>query len=105
MPKIALADLLHDWERLLETAEQRVEEFPTLAPKLAALRADLARVRELEVERAQLQAARQKASRELDQVKAHGTDQARDVRNRLRALLGSRNPLLAEFKIRPLRPE
>jgi DNA repair exonuclease SbcCD ATPase subunit len=104
LPKIALADLLHDWERLLETAEQRVEEFPVLAPDLAALRADLARVRELEVERAQLQAARQKASRELDRVKAHGTDQARDVRNRLRSLLGSRNPLHREFKIRPLRP-
>lgn len=104
MPKVALADTLADWDRIIEAARRRVAEHPQIRPILEELEGIRDLSKALEQERVSLQARRQEATQKLRQSKDEGKELARRLREVLKALLGSRNEALVEFNIRPRRP-
>lgn len=104
MPKVALADTLSDWDLLLAAARKHLENKPDLKEVLEALQERLDRANKLESERQSLKARRQRATQDLRQVREEGKDLAIRVRSILKALLGSEDAGLTQFKIRPRRP-
>lgn len=102
MPKVALADTRDDWTQLLQTAAP-YSEFKDLKVYLAELQTALTRLGELESLREHLQAQRQQATQELNEVRATGKDSAIQIRSTLRGILGRDNPLLTQFNMRPQR--
>jgi hypothetical protein len=102
MPKVALADTREDWTQLLQTAAP-YENVKDLKVYLAELQAALTRLGELESLREHLQAQRQQATQELNDVRETGKDIAIQIRSTLRGILGRDNPLLTQFNMRPHR--
>lgn len=102
MPKVALADTRDDWTQLLQTAAP-YSEFKDLKVYLAELQTALTRLGELESLREHLQAQRQQATQELNEVRATGKDSAIQIRSTLIGILGPDNPLLTQFNISPRR--
>jgi hypothetical protein len=103
MPKIALADTLLEWEKLLMAATETGPHVPGLPERLAELRAALERARELEALRARLQAERQQATDDLVTTRRQGDDLASAIRNKVMAHFGPRWEGLVQFGVRPLR--
>jgi hypothetical protein len=101
MPKVALAETLFDWERLIAAATEKGEGVPGLEGRLAELRATLERARELDALRQRLQAERQQATQDLDAARQHGDDLAVAVRGLLVAAFGPRFRGLVQFGVRP----
>jgi hypothetical protein len=102
MPKVALADTRDDWTQLLQTASP-YGEVKDLKVHLAELQGALARLRELESLREHLQAQRQRATQELNEVREAGKVVAIQIRSILRGALGHDNPMLVQFNMRPRR--
>lgn len=102
MPKIALADLIDEWRRLLHAAAPYGDQ-KKLYVHLKKLETAIQRFQELETLRAELQAKRQQATQELEQVKMNGKDAAMEVRALLKAIFGRSNERLVQFDIRPRR--
>lgn len=102
MPKIALADTLDDWEQLLRAAEPYAD-LKGLRVHLAGLETALDRLRELDALRSHLQAQRQAATQELNEIRVNGKVMAIEIRSLLKAILGHRNEGLVQFRIRPRR--
>lgn len=101
MPKVALADSLMDWEKLIANASVHEADDPILAQNLAALRAVLARAKETAAYQVHLEAERQVATQALAQDKAQGKHLAMQVRHSLRAIYGATGPRLAAFGMKP----
>jgi uncharacterized membrane protein YccC len=102
MPKVSLADLIHDWKQLLKAAKPYAEQ-KDLHVQLEKLEAAIQQFVELEGLRAQLQAQRQEATQKLEHVKKAGNDAAMEARQTLKAILGVRSERLVQFNIRPRR--
>jgi DNA anti-recombination protein RmuC len=102
MPKIALADLLVEWKRLLQAAAPFADQ-KGLSTHLQKLKAAIEQFEELEALRAELQARRQRATQELEQVKTNGKDAAMETRQLLKAIFGVKSERLVQFQIRPRR--
>lgn len=102
MPKVALADLLADWDGLLRAAAKHRDER-TLHVHLDKLQTAFERLRELQALRDDLQAQLQQATQEMGEVKEAGKIAAIEVRSIAKAILGHSNEGLVHFKIRPLR--
>jgi hypothetical protein len=100
MPKVSYAELITDWQDLLDAAEPYVAEFPNLPPLLASLRLRLDRAKELDARRLRLEAERRLAVQELGTVKTEGKDDAMRLRVAMKANLGLRNEALTAFNIR-----
>lgn len=102
MPKVALADMSLDWESLLRAAAPHggSKGLQVDLDKLAEL---LRRLHEIEALRADLQAQRQRATQELEEVKAAGKTVAIQIRSTLKGILGHDNEALVQFNIRPRR--
>jgi len=104
MPKVALADTIREWEKLLRAAEARLGESPVLAKHIQALRADFESLRQLDSLRVRLAAERQEATQKLHAVRERGKTDAISLRAMLVSELGPHNEGLVEFDIRPRRP-
>lgn len=100
MPKVSYAELITDWQDLLDAAEPYVADFPNLRPLVASLRQRLDRAKELDARRLRLEAERRLAVAELGTVKTEGKDDAMRLRATMKANLGLRNEALAAFNIR-----
>lgn len=102
----SFADYLADWRRLLKLLEVNV--LDGLIPDMPALRAALedALIR-LERTVAQQDSIRAESKDNAEESRAlvrTGSDVALQLRAALRAHLGPRNPMLAEFRVRVLAP-
>ncbi len=104
MPKVALADSLTDWEKLIANASVHAADDPVLARNLEALRIVLEHAKETAAYRLRLEAERQAATQTLAQDRAQGKELAMRVRHSLRAIYTAKGPRLAAFgmKARPL---
>ena len=103
MPKVALADLKLDWWQLLAAAEP-YRDAKNLKDELAVLQAAYDRLQELSHLRNELQAKRQRATQEMNEVKDEGKAAAIHVRFVLQGIFGVENERLVEFGIAPRRP-
>lgn len=102
MPKISLADLILEWKQLLKAATPYRDQ-KELYVQLQKLEVAIQQFEELEALRAELQARRQQATQELEQVKTNGKDAAMEARQVLKAIFGVNNERLVQFQIRPRR--
>lgn len=102
MPKISLASLLNGWRSLFQAATPHADK-KDLKLHLAKLENAIARFEELEALRAELQARRQRATQELEEVKEQGKLAAIEVRSVLKAIFGPFNERLVQFHMRPRR--
>lgn len=102
MPKVALADLLADWEQLLQSAAKYKDERE-LHVHLAKLQAARDRLHQLQALREELQARQQEATQQMGQIKDSGKIAAIEVRSLLKGVLGHSNERLVHFNIRPIR--
>lgn len=102
MPKVALADTFHDWESLLRAAAE-LKDQKGLHEHLDKLQAAYERLRELDAERASLQARHQQATQEMGEVKEAGKVAAVELRSVLKGILGHGNERLVQFNMRPIR--
>jgi hypothetical protein len=95
------ADYLTDWQHLLAT----VNALPELASSQykAKLETILSQIGPVTTRQAQLQAAKQEATQELQKLIAEGKDAARDLMVETKAHFGSRSEQLVQFRVRPLR--
>jgi hypothetical protein len=95
------ADILEEWRQILDGTEDQPELIdPARRAELAEL---LVQARGLFVLQAQHQAAKQVASRALNEVVTRGEDLARDAKAQLRGNLGTRSEMLVRFMMKPLR--
>ena len=102
MPKVSLADLFQDWYSLLQAAE-KYRDQKKMHVHLDKLQSAYDQLRELEAERASLQARQQEITQKMGGVKDAGKLAAMEARQLLRGILGLRNEALVQFDVRPLR--
>ena len=102
MPKVALADTFDDWYSLLQAAE-KYRDQRKMYVHLDKLQSAYDQLRELEAERAALQARQQEITQQMGGVKDEGKLAAMETRQLLKGILGLRNEALVQFKVRPLR--
>ena len=100
-PKTSYADHLTDWQHLLAT----VNAVPELSGSRhkANLEGLITQIAEVTTRQAQHQAAKQRASLELNQLIRNGKDAARDLKIETKAHFGSRSEDLVQFRVPPLR--
>jgi hypothetical protein len=101
MPKIALADSLHDWDSLIGTASGPAEEAPDIQDLLEKLQIEMNRVRELDHRRQRLRAEAQEATRQLKASREKSKELARRIRGHLSGMYGPTNPELVRFGMKP----
>jgi hypothetical protein len=101
MPKVALADSLVDWEKLIANASVHEADDPILAQNLEALRVVLERAKETAALRLRLEAESRAATQALAEDKTRGKDLASRVRHSLRAIYTARGPRLPAFGMKP----
>jgi CHASE3 domain sensor protein len=102
MPKVARADRILDWRQLRQAAAPLADQ-KELHVHLRKLETAIERFEELEALRADLQARRQRATQELDEVKEAGQMAAVEIRSILKGILGPSNERLVQFNMRPRR--
>lgn len=102
MPKVSLADTFDDWESLLRAAAPHGDK-KGLQVYLDELEELHRRLREIEARRAELQALRQQATQELEEVRDAGKLAAMRIRTYLKGIFGPRSESLVQFRIRPRR--
>lgn len=107
MAKItSLADFMADWRRLLSLLMANVTEG--LIPDMPALRGRLedalARLERTSAQQDAIRAESKDNAAESRELVRSGSDVALQLRAAIRAHLGPRNPMLAEFRVRVLAP-
>jgi hypothetical protein len=103
MPKIALADMLVEWESLLAAVEEHGVELPVLQEAGVELRAHLEKTKALVNLRVKLQADLQKATQDLDISRDLGKQMTVRVRSLVKAAFGISWEGLVQFGVRPRR--
>jgi hypothetical protein len=102
----SLADYLADWRRLLKLLEVNV--LDGLIPDMPALRSQLqdilARLEQTIAQQDSIRAESKDNAEESRALVRSGSDLALQLRAAIRAHLGPRNPMLAEFRVRVLAP-
>jgi hypothetical protein len=102
----SLADYMTDWRRLLSLLDVNVNDG--LLPAIPELRGALENALVgLERSSAQQDAIRAESKDNAEESRTHvraGSDVALQLRAAIRAHLGPRNPMLAEFRVRVLSP-
>jgi hypothetical protein len=97
-------DVLEDMAYLLETCRTHEDIIPGLETWRAALGTFLVEAQAKKHQVAYLTAEKSRARRELELALEEATDLTRRLRTGIKALLGSRDPRLANFHIKPLKP-
>jgi hypothetical protein len=97
-------DILDDMADLLESCRTHENLIPGLEPWRDALGTVLSDAQAKKQQQAHLTAEKCRATRELGIALQEGLDLARRLRTGIKAQLGSRDPRLANFRIKPLKP-
>jgi len=104
MPSLnAFADIVRDWESLLDAAERSPEIQPGIEVERQAVAQGLAEVRSLKARQDELTALRQQVTQQLKAAIARGKELAIQLRAVAKAKLGPRNERLVHFNMVPLR--
>jgi hypothetical protein len=104
MPKVALADLLVDWDVLIRAARKKMDGQPEIVAVLDQLEERMERVKALDVERQALEARRRQVQQDLDLARHEGNDLASRARAFLKSVMDASDERLLEFRVRPRRP-
>jgi hypothetical protein len=102
--RTSYADLLSDWESLLQTCSANEDRLPCLRQTLVPLEALLKEVRELRTMRTGLGGSSKLVTRHLRDMREAGRESARRVRSLVKAHLGTKSEELEQFGIAPQRP-
>lgn len=104
MPSLnAYADIIRDWEMLLDASERSPEVQKGIEDERQALTLLLAEVRGLKARQDELTALRQQVTQKLKDAVARGKEAAIQLRAVAKAKFGPRNERLVHFKVAPLR--
>ena len=103
MPREPRADTLQDWKRLIDSLGKSVGDIPGLQAYHTRLEEMYNRAVQLVAERAAHDAAKQAATRELNELLEDGRKTLTVMRRWLQEHHGNRSERLVEFDIRPFR--
>ncbi|HEV7668253.1 MAG TPA: hypothetical protein VGS22_06995 [Thermoanaerobaculia bacterium] len=99
----SFADILRDWELLLEAANDNESVQTGAQPQREALAAAMAQVRALKARQDSCTASRQQATQDLREMVNQGRELARRLRGVAKAILGTKNERLVQFRVSPIR--
>ena len=104
MPEIkSYADLIRDWEKLLNSANARQDQLPNVEPFRESVQQVIAEAKEVKARQDAATADRQRATQELTEVINRGRDLVSRLRQAIRAVLGTKNEMLILFGVMPVR--
>lgn len=104
MPVInSYADVLRDWESLLNACRQNAELLTGVDPVAESLERHLGRLKEVKNEQEQLEGTRKAATQRLRAAREEGSETARQLRSLVRSRLGTKNERLVQFRVAPIR--
>ena len=96
------ADLFRDIESLLASCEQNASLLPEVAPFRDPLQSTLGELRSLKALQENLEGNRKATTQRLAALMEQAQEQARNLRDYIRARLGSKNAHLSQFGRAPL---
>src|SRR3954465_955210 len=99
----SLADVLTDWEELLEAVRRSPALLPHVEEDIALLARLLTAARALKARQNELAGLRPEATQRVDAGMGRGKETAIGMRSMIRGKLGPRNERLVQFGIAPLR--
>jgi hypothetical protein len=99
----SFADVVRDWEELLEAVNDNAEVLASAEPQRAAMEASLAALRAKRAHQASCAASRQQATQDLAALIDQGNENARRLRGVVKAVLGTKSERLVQFRVTPLR--
>jgi hypothetical protein len=102
-PKSRYADHIKEWDELTAQLATAAEEHPSLEPQRVMLEKVLAQAKDLTLQQANHQAAKQKISQQLRPLMGEGMKIATALRVNLKLAYGNRNDDLVKFGIQPFR--
>ena len=103
MPRENYAATVTVWRQFLDSVDEEIAQDPYVKRLVAQLEAMYERAQELVYERAALQAAKQTATRELQEILPNGRVTINCLRKMLRYQFGKESPRLIQYGIRPYR--
>ncbi|HXU33575.1 MAG TPA: hypothetical protein VN851_23655 [Thermoanaerobaculia bacterium] len=105
MPNIpsSYADIVRDWELLLEATNDNESVQAGAQPQREALAAALSRVRAQKALQDSRTASRQEATQDLREMIVQGRELARRLRGVTKAILGTKSERLVQFRVSPIR--
>ncbi|HEY4596438.1 MAG TPA: hypothetical protein VIJ02_08570, partial [Thermoanaerobaculia bacterium] len=98
----SLADVLTDWEELLEAMRRSPDLLPHVEEDIALLARLLTEARELKGRQNELAGLRQEVTQRLNEEMGRGKETAIGMRSTIRGKVGPRNERLVQFGIAPL---
>ncbi|HEY0513023.1 MAG TPA: hypothetical protein VGH73_14025 [Thermoanaerobaculia bacterium] len=101
--KTRYADHVKDWSELTAQLAAIAADLPQLDPQRLALEKILAQARDLTLQQANFQSAKQKASAQLRPLMTEGMKIATALRVNLKQIYGNRSEDLVKFGVQPLR--
>jgi hypothetical protein len=101
--KTRYADHIKEWGELAAQLAVIAADFPQLDPQRLALEKALAQARDLTLQQANFQAAKQKASAQLRPLMNEGMKIATALRVNLKQIYGNRSEELVKFGVQPFR--
>lgn len=99
----SLADVLEDWEELLEAVRRSPDLLPDVEEDVEILAGLLTRARQHKARQNEMTALRQEVTQKLNAELAQGKVTAIGMRAVVRGKIGPRSELLVQFGIAPLR--
>lgn len=99
----SFADVLRDWELLLEAANDNAEPLAAAQPIREALATTLVEARALKARQDSFSANRQQTTQELRELIDRGREEARRLRGLAKGLLGTKTERLVQFRVMPVR--
>lgn len=102
-PKSSYADHIKEWEELTAKLAAMAAELPQLELQRTALEKFLAQARDLTLQQADFQAAKQKVSVQLRTAMTEGMKVSTALKVNLKQIYGNRNEELVKFGIQPFR--
>jgi len=103
MPNLSFANVIRQWEALLTAADDHQLDLARIEHHRAAMRQHLEATRAVKARQDSARAAKQRATQELDGMVDLGNDLARALRHAVQSELGSKNELLVQFGVVPIR--
>lgn len=103
MPRENYVATVSAWRQFIDSVDEEIAQMPQVQDLVAQLEVMYGRAQELVLERAALQAAKQAATRELQEILPNGRIAINCLRKTLRYKFGKENPRLIQYGIRPYR--
>jgi len=97
------ADVIRDWEMLLDAAERSPEVLEGIVVERDAMAQALTEVRSLKARQDELTALRQQVTQKLTEAVTKGKETAIRLRAVVKAKFGPKSERLVHFKVAPLR--